>query len=255
MNKINVYLPCYNEEENIGSLIEEWIACEQGLNDRGYEIAITIIDDKSTDKTREIVESYGEKYKNVLLYCHNKNLNLGGGVKSAFSLFDKNGSSGDVCVIMDGDNTQQPKYVFSMLDKIERGADCVIASRYCKNSEVVGVPKIRLLMSDGAKVFYTVILGVKNVKDYTCGYRIYSYDIIHKALLHYGDNFVEMKTFSCMMEVLYKLYSIGANFDEVPFTLRYDNKKGESKMKVLKTVMDSVKTAIRLRLRIRRVDL
>ena len=56
-----------------------------------------------------------------------------------------------------------------------------------------------------------------------------------------------MKTFSCMLEVLYKLYLNGATFDEVPFSLRYDNKQGASKMRVFKTIYDSFKTAFRLR--------
>lgn len=49
------------------------------------------------------------------------------------------------------------------------------------------------------------------------------------------------------MEVLYKLSLVGAKFDEVPFELRYDNKLGESKMRVLRTVKDSITTAFRLR--------
>ena len=88
---------------------------------------------------------------------------------------------------------------------------------------------------------------MKNVRDYTCGYRVYKYEIIDKAFSEYGDAFVEKKTFACMMEVLYKLYKLGAVFDEVPFVLRYDNKEGESKMRIMKTIKDSLITALSLR--------
>ena len=50
-----------------------------------------------------------------------------------------------------------------------------------------------------------------------------------------------------MMELLYKLHRCGCTFDEVPFSLRYDNKGGESKMRVLRTMKDSLKTAWLLR--------
>ncbi|MBQ7595778.1 MAG: glycosyltransferase family 2 protein, partial [Clostridia bacterium] len=89
---------------------------------------------------------------------------------------------------------------------------------------------------------------VKNVKDYTCGYRAYTYDIIKKAKEKYGDKFVERRTFACMMEVLYKINLLGADFAEVPFELRYDHKEGESKMHIVKTVKDSLITAANLRI-------
>ena len=103
-------------------------------------------------------------------------------------------------------------------------------------------------MSWGARVFYTMMLGVKNVKDYTCGYRAYTYSIIHKALAVYKDKLVERRSFACMMEVLYKFSLVGAKFDEIPFELRYDHKQGESKMRIVKTVKESMQTAVSLRI-------
>ena len=50
-----------------------------------------------------------------------------------------------------------------------------------------------------------------------------------------------------MMELLYKLYKSGATFDEVPFSLYYDDKEGASKMRILKTIKDSFITALKLR--------
>ena len=127
-------------------------------------------------------------------------------------------------------------------------SDCVIASRYCNKSETKGVSPIRLFMSWGAKQYYSAVLQVKNVKDYTCGYRAYTYDIIKKAYDEYGDDMVERRSFACMMEVLYKLNLIGAKFDEVPFELRYDHKEGESKMRIIKTMRESLSTAMSLRI-------
>ena len=49
------------------------------------------------------------------------------------------------------------------------------------------------------------------------------------------------------MELLYKIYLVGAKFEEVGFELRYDNKCGKSKMNVLKTAERSLITAIKLK--------
>lgn len=247
MQKVYVCLPCYNEEANIGLLVEEWETEREKIKKLNYEMQVVLIDDKSTDDTLNVMEHCRKQYDNITIIQHEVNQNLGGGVKTAFGYFLKNGESGDVCFLMDGDNTHAPCYSIPMLERLKEGYDCVIASRYCNNSNVVGVPKIRLFLSDGARLFYTLVLGVKGVKDYTCGYRGYTYDIISKATKKYGEHFIEMKTFACMMEVLYKLNLCGARFSEVGFELRYDNKQGESKMKILKTVRDSVGTAFKLR--------
>ncbi|MCR5122248.1 MAG: glycosyltransferase [Ruminococcus sp.] len=252
MNKIFACLPCYNESENIVQLITEWLGQGDALAELGYELTVVAIDDRSTDDTFDKMMSMKKQYPDkITVLRHKKNLNLGGGVTTAFTVFNRRCGRGDLCVLMDGDNTHDPAYIIPMINKLKSGADCVIASRYCNGSEVVGVPSYRRFLSDGAGVYYSMMLRVPNVRDYTCGYRVYTYDIIDKAFERYGRKFVEKKTFACMMEVLYKLYRAGARFGEVPFTLRYDQKQGTSKMRVLKTIKDSLLTALSLRLTIK----
>lgn len=106
MNKIYAMLPCYNESENIAALIEKWLGQAEVLRGMGYELTVVGIDDRSTDNTYDIISSYAEKYDNVKVIRHEKNLNLGGGVNTAFTAFQKECSEGDLCVLMDGDNTQ-----------------------------------------------------------------------------------------------------------------------------------------------------
>ncbi len=52
-----------------------------------------------------------------------------------------------------------------------------------------------------------------------------------------------------MMELLYKTYMTGAKYGEVGFELRYDQKKGQSKMNVRKTMMKSLSMAWKLKMR------
>ncbi len=247
MKKVLVYLPCYNESPNIIPLVEKWFDIASDFNAAGYELHVSCIDDKSTDDTAAKIKILTERFSECELISHEHNKGLGGVLNTAFNLFLKNGQEGDLCVLMDGDNSHDPIYSLSMLPKIEAGADVVIASRYQSGAAVKGLSGIRQFMSNGAGVFYKLILGVKNVKDYTCGYRMYTYNIIQKARDTYGENIAERRTFACMMEVLYKLAKIGAKFDEVPFVLRYDHKQGDSKMRVFKTAKDSILTAFSLR--------
>ena len=249
MNRVFAAIPCYNEAKNIEALLGKWLAMRPVLKKMNYSLRIVGIDDKSTDNTLAILHDFANRFDDITVIEHTVNLGLGGGVTTAFDFFLKNGKSGDYCVLMDGDNSHDPKYVVSMLNRIEQGnCDCVIASRYCKNSMTVGVPQYRLLLTFFAKLYYNVILNVSNVNDYTCGYRLYSYSIIKKANEEFKGKIVTRSSFACMMEVLYKLHFVNCRFDEIPFELRYDNKEGQSKMKVLTTIKESIFTALKLRL-------
>ena len=245
--KILVFLPCYNEELNITDLIEEWNKHEKKLKDKGFILEVYGINDCSKDKTKDKILEMAKKYKNIHLIDHNENKGLVGGLNTAIESFIKLSKKGDYMVLMDGDNTHNPRYIFDMLNKIEEGYDCVIASRYCATSNVIGVAKHRLFMSDMAGVYYKIILNIPNVKDYTCGYRIYTNEIINKLVNNFGKDPIKEKSFACMMELLYKLYLSGAKFNEIGFELRYDNKKVESKMKILKTMYNSLRVGFYLR--------
>lgn len=248
MNKIFAILPCYNEELNIGALIDEWNEQRDKLAESGYSLTVVGIDDCSKDNTKKVITEKTEQYDNVVLFPHEVNKGLCGGLNSAISYFLENGDKQDFMVLMDGDNTHNPVYVHDMVKKLtSENKDCVIASRYCATSGVVGVAAHREFMSDMAKLYYSFVLRVPDVKDYTCGYRIYTYSIIEKLVDKFGKEPIVEKSFACMMELLYKLYIVGARFGEVGFELRYDNKQGASKMHVLTTMQKSLTTAISLR--------
>lgn len=248
MNRLFAFLPCYNEELNIGLLIDEWNDQREKLAAEGVALTIVGIDDCSKDNTKQVIAAKAAQYDNVVLYAHEVNKGLCGGLNSAISYFLENGGAGDYMALMDGDNTHDPVYIHEMLRKLRAGnKDCVIASRYCANSNVVGVAAHREFMSDMAKLYYSMVLQVPGVKDYTCGYRIYTYPIIQKLSARFGTDPIVEKSFACMMEFLYKLYMVGASFDEVGFELRYDYKQGASKMNVIKTMKKSLTTALKLR--------
>lgn len=252
MRRVFAFLPCYNELENIELIVADWNKMKEIIRILGYRLEIIGIDDKSTDDTLSKLKHMVNLYENVSVIEHKQNKGLGGVVSTAFSYFSEHGDTGDICFLMDGDNTHDPRFSESMICKMREGYDCVIASRYCRDSKIVGVPGFREFLSNGAKLYYMLILHVKGVKDYTCGYRLYTYEIIQKAERMFGNKLVERRSFACMMEVLYKLYVAGARFAEVPFELRYDKKGGESKMKIFRTVKDSLVTAAQLRICVKR---
>lgn len=248
MNTLYAYLPCYNESGNIQALIESWIQEKDALSKQGYQLEIIPVDDKSTDNTLKILHKMESDYPEVHVIAHKVNQNLGGVLNTSIRDFLHRAHPESLFCFMDGDNTHKPSFIHDMIHKQKEGFDCVIASRYQPNAKVIGVPSNRLMLSDGAKLYYSAILRVPGVKDYTCGYRLYTYKILHRAYQKYQKDLITMTSFSCMMELLYKLYKSGCRFAEIPFTLYYDNKVGTSKMRILRTVKDSLWTALKLRI-------
>lgn len=248
MNTVFVILPCYNEQDNIEILIDKWYIEQKKIYDKGYLLKIIAIDDKSNDNTKGIIKKLVIQHKEIFPIYFPENMGLGGGLFYGLKYFALESNDGDIAVVMDADNTHNPQYIFVMIDRIISGYDCVIASRYCKCSHIKGITTDRSLLTLCAKLYYQLILGIPKIKDYTCGFRAYSSSIIKKAHKIYSDKLVEEKSFACMMELLYKLYLIDAKISEIPFELRYDLKKGKSKMRIIATIKSSLLTAIRLRL-------
>ncbi|TAH65376.1 MAG: glycosyltransferase family 2 protein [Anaerolineaceae bacterium] len=252
-NELLILLPAYNEDQNVEQMIDAWKEQEGMVKERyGLVLQIVVINDGSKDQTESICNRLSDKYDNFTLINHPKNKGLGQAIKTALLYAIKDRPNCRFACIMDCDNTQDPKYIKDMLKKIGAAssslkADVVIASRYQKGAKVQGLSKIRLLTSEGAKYIYSAIIPVKKVRDYTCGYRLYTIDILRRVYKRFGQAFIEETGFTCMAELLYKLYLVGARFEEIPFVLRYDFKQGQSKMKVLKTAGNSIKLAFRLR--------
>lgn len=249
MNTLTVVLPAYNEDQNVEALVSSWQHYREVLSNKyGLILQIVVVNDGSKDNTGEIAEGLEREYPNFTLVNHPYNKGLGEAVKTGIAFFLDHCPESRYMCLMDCDNTQDPCYITDMLDcGNQTGADVVIASRYRKGSEVMGVSGFRLLMSGGARYVFSALLHIPHVRDYTCGYRVYSREILRKADLRFGEDLIEENGFTCMAELLYKLFTCGAVFNEIPFVLRYDFKKGTSKMSVLKTAISSIRLALTLK--------
>jgi dolichol-phosphate mannosyltransferase len=123
-----------------------------------------------------------------------------------------------------------------MLREIDAGCDVVIASRYRPGAQINGVPAHRNGLSLGARYLFQIVFPTPGVRDYTCGYRVYRADVLQRAADAYGDDLITETGFSCMADLLLKLRHLGVSMGEVPLELHYDRRGSGSKMRVLRTV-------------------
>ena len=246
---LTVVLPAYNEAESIPRLAERWQQQTEALAQRQLDLRILIVDDGSSDETCSISEERAQIYSNLILVQHKVNKGLGEALKTGLEYALDATPDSVYIVVMDCDNTHDPAYILPMVDAIcaSEGTDVVIASRYRKGSEVHGVPFYRYFVSYGARFVYTLFLHIKNVRDYTCGYRLYRTAPLERARKCFGADWIQETGFACMVELLYKLHLTGASIKEIPFSLRYDEKLGSSKMQVARTTGRSLSLIQKLR--------
>lgn len=225
IKSVFIGLPCYNEERDINELINRILEIEDIVKNKfNLQMQIICVNDGSTDETEKIIKSREEK--NICLINHETNKGLGEAIKTLLKEFKNSGNEKDYLIIMDADNSHNPKYIIDLIKKqLDTNSDIVIASRYQKGTKISGLKKYRIAISNLAKIWYTKMLQIPDVKDYTCGYRLYTYNSINNALEEYKNNLITQSSFACMMELLYKLYQNGAKITEIPFSLEYDKKK------------------------------
>lgn len=232
---IIVVLPAYNEQEAIKTLLEK---IDAAMKEHKHDYKIVLVNDGSTDDTVKIVTDL----KNIIpveIVSHEKNKGLGETIKTGLFHTVEIADDQDVIVTMDADNTHVPGLIMRLNRNIWEGCDVVIASRYVKNAQVIGVPWHRKILGYGASLLFRIFFPIPGVKDYTCGYRAYRAEVLKKAFEKYGDSFVSEPGFSCQVDILLKLRTFHPIITEVPMILRYDRRKYSSKMNVTKTVGDT----------------
>lgn len=234
---IHIILPAYNEEENILSLME---SINYSMREASIDFKIVVVNDGSSDKTADIVKSMQHKIP-VELINHNKNMGLGEAIRSGFTAGLNSADERNIIITMDADNSHRPELILKMIAMIREGADVVIASRYQPGSRTKGIPLSRVFLSRAASTVMRILFPIRGVKDYTNGYRAYRADVLRRAFETYGKEFVSETGFSCMIEILLKLRALDLVMTEVPMILRYDKKKGDSKMNVSKTIINTLK--------------
>ncbi len=122
--KLSVLMPVFNERPWIETVVAKaLIQRVPGIT----ETEVVIVDDGSTDGTREIIIRLAKKYPSQLnAIFHQKNAGKGAAIQTAI---DK--MTGDVCIIQDADLEYDPAEYPLMLEPIIQGrADCVYGSRF-----------------------------------------------------------------------------------------------------------------------------
>jgi dolichol-phosphate mannosyltransferase len=225
---LNIVIPVRNERESVGPLFEKFVSA---MADYREPYRIVVVDGDSSDGTPEVIRGFADRLP-VEVVELGRNIGLGGALEEGLlrALED-----GDTIITMDGDDSHDPHAIPAMLQKLDEGYDLVVASRFEPGGEEIGVAGYRKVLSHGASGLLRFLFPVGTVKDYSSGFRAYRASALHDAKQRYG-RLVSESGFSCMMELLLKLRTLGVSASEVPLVLRYDLKQSDSKMDIGHTI-------------------
>ena len=122
--KLTVVIPVYNEAETIAEIVR----CVQ---DVAVDKEIIIVDDYSTDGTRDRLARLEAESENVTVFYHEANRGKGRALRTGFAA-----ARGDYVIIQDADLEYDPEDYAKLLHPLDRGkADAVFGSRFATTQE------------------------------------------------------------------------------------------------------------------------
>lgn len=167
--KLSVVIPAYNESANLKTGVLNKL--ESFLENRGIDYEVIIVDDGSSDDTKEIVKKY------ILKNSKFKLIENSHGGKAMAVMTGMLASIGEIILFTDMDQATPITQLDKLLPKFAEGFDIVIGSRTGRK----GAPFIRKLSAWGFSFLRSIILGLPFI-DTQCGFKAFSKQSVQKII-------------------------------------------------------------------------
>ena len=196
--KLSVVMPVYNYKATLNEIIRRVKEAEP------FDKEIIIVDDGSTDGSRDVLKGINEEGIKVLL--HKNNIGKGGAIRTGFAE-----TRGDIVIIQDSDLEYDPQEIAQLIKPIQDGAaDAVFGTRLTG-----GRPqRVHMFWHKVGNTFITLIANVlynSTLTDVTTGYKAFRKDFV-KGIK------IKSNSFAIESELTAKILKRGARLYEMPIS-------------------------------------
>ena len=198
--KISIIIPCFNEKNTILDIIEKV------KRENNYQKEIIVIDDFSTDGTREILQ---EKIKNNIykLILNEKNFGKGYSVRQGIKV-----ASGDIILIQDADLEYDPSDYPKLIEPINKGyADVVYGSRFIGSDEKRVIFYWHSLGNFALTTLSNMFSNI-NLTDMENCYKVFKSDIIKNIILKENRFGFEPEVTAKIAKKKCRIYEVGIKY-------------------------------------------
>jgi glycosyltransferase involved in cell wall biosynthesis len=213
MTTLSVVIPAYNEENSIAAVAQRVLSVAPELGGLGLGLELIVVDDGSSDRTREIARSLS----GVRLLCHKRNGGYGAALKTGWAA-----ARGEWIGFLDADGTYPPEYLPALCQTaVAQSADMVIGSRMAGAAS--DMPHIRRI---GNVIFANLIsvISAERITDSASGMRVFKKEILDRLYpLPDGLNLTPVMSTRALHE--------GLKMVETP--IPYSERAGRSKLSVV----------------------
>ena len=173
---ISFIVPCYNDAGTIGSLVT---AADTVAREYTDDYEILVIDDGSTDHSRELLMELKTKYPNLNLIFHEQNRGYGGALKSGFYNATK-----DLIFYTDGDGQYDVFELRKLIPVLQDDVDIVNGYKIARSDplyrKIIGTIYLRLMR----------LLFNFHVRDVDCDFRLMRREIFSNVQLHHASGVI-----------------------------------------------------------------
>jgi glycosyltransferase involved in cell wall biosynthesis len=193
---LSVLIPAYNEVHNIQNILNK-------IEEVNIPKEIIVVDDGSTDGTRELLNTL--KSDTIKVIFHEKNQGKGGAIRTAIAH-----SKGDIILIQDADLEYDPQDYYKLIPVIESGKEKVVyGSRFLNKQNKHSY--FSFFLGGQVVTWITNILYFQTLTDEPTCYKVFDAKLLKSIKLNCTG-------FEFCPEVTAKIAKLGFKIPEVPIS-------------------------------------
>jgi glycosyltransferase involved in cell wall biosynthesis len=196
--KISIVIPVYNEKNTI---LELYGAVKSVQLDK----EIILVDDGSTDGTRELLEQLDCSGTSILY--HDRNRGKGAALRTGFQKV-----TGDIIIVQDADLEYNPKQYHKLLLPILEGkADVVYGSRFV-TGDYRRVLYFWHMLGNTFLTFLSNVLTNLNLSDMETCYKVFTRDILNRLTIEEDRFGFEPEITAKIARMNVRIYEVGISY-------------------------------------------